>query len=352
MSATARTLYAELREQALIVAASSPLGERPGSVVRKLNKGRSYVYFQTRDLDGRLRQHYLGAADAPATDALVARLLGGNAELADEAARLNQVRAAFVAAGGTMLPAATFRVLQAFTQAGVLSPGAGHAVLVGTNAFQCLGNLLGVRWQSGLQTQDIDVAAEGGGAVEVAVPRPDAPAPELLERLAMGFLPVPPLDPRSPSTSYFIRGNELRVDLLTPLIGRARGPRYVPALGAHASPVRHLDFLLVEPIVALAIGPRDLAVIQVPDPARFALHKLMVSVLRPAVFSTKADKDRQQAMQMLSALVENAPDDISTVWNDLRARGSGWTKKVERALAVCRRTDAALVDEVVELLEA
>jgi hypothetical protein len=351
MTPTARTLYAELREQALIVASATPLGERAGSVVRKVNKGRTYVYFQTRALDGRLRQHYLGPEGEPTTDALVARLTVEDDARVDEVARLNQLRAAFVAAGGSTLTSSTFRVLQAFAQAGVLSPGIGHAVLVGTHAFQCLGNLLGVRWATAQHTQDIDVAAEVDDGVELAVTRPKAPAPEVLERLAMGFLPVPPLDPRSPSTSYFIRGHELRVDLLTPLVGRAEAPPFVPAFGAPASPVRHLDFLLVESIVALAIGPRDLAVIQVPAPARFALHKLLVSTLRPAVFATKAEKDRQQAMQLFAALVDSAPDDVTTSWADLRSRGTGWTKKAERALAICRRTDAVLVDEVVSLLD-
>jgi hypothetical protein len=350
MTATARTLYAELREQALVVAASAPLGERAGSVVRKLNKGRSYLYFQTRGLDGRLRQQYLGAADEPVTDALVARLTADDHARGDEATRLNQLRAAFIAAGGVPLNAPTFRVVQAFAQAGVLSPGVGHAVLVGTNAFQCLGNLLGVRWQTALQTQDIDVAADVDDGVELAVTRPEAAAPDVLERLAMGFLPVPPLDPRAPSTSYFIRGHELRVDLLTPLLGRESKPQFVPALGAPASPVRHLDFVLVDPVVALAIGSRDLAVIQVPAPARFALHKLMVSTLRPAVFATKADKDRQQAMQLLHALVDNAPDDIAAAWTDLQGRGPGWKKKVERALGVCRRADPALIDALMPLL--
>jgi len=205
------------------------------------------------------------------------------------------------------------------------------------------------RHRHGAHPRAVDGADVDDG-VELAVTRPEAPAPDVLERLAMGFLPVPPLDPRAPSTSYFIRGHELRVDLLTPLLGRESKPQFVPALGAPASPVRHLDFVLVDPVVALAIGPRDLAVIQVPAPARFALHKLMVSTLRPAVFATKADKDRQQAMQLLHALVDNAPDDIAAAWTDLQGRGPGWTKKIERALGVCRRADPALIDALRPLL--
>jgi hypothetical protein len=345
LTATARALYAELQEQALLVAATSPIGASPGSVVRKEIRGRVYLYFQVRDLDGRVRQHYLGPQNDEPTAGLVAQLEGQRRDRDADADRLDALRAAFVAAGGAALPAGPFRVIQAFAQAGLLVPGT-PGVLVGTHAFHCLGNLLGVRWPQGLHTQDVDVAAERERHVELAVAQPTLPAPDVLEQLAMGFMPVPTLDPRSPSTSYMVRGAELRVDLLTPLRGKAMGPVFVPAFGAPASPVRHLDFLLVDAIASLAIGPRGLAVVQVPHPARFALHKLMVSMLRPAVFATKAEKDRTQALLVLAALIENAPDDVTAAWTDLVGRGPGWRSKVESALGRARAQDPTLVDEV------
>ncbi len=351
LSATARALYAELQEQSLIVAATAPIGSPPGAVVQKHNRGRDYLYFQVRDLDGRTRQHYLGPKDDDATAGLVAHLHGQRPERDAGADRLNSLRAAFVASGGAALPQAPFRVIHAFAVAGVLLPGTA-GVLVGTHAFHCLGNLLGVRWPRALHTQDIDVAAEHDRHIEVAVERPFLPAPAVVERLAMGFVPVPTLDPRSPSTSYMVRGAELRVDLLTPLQGKPSGPIFVPAFGAPASPVRHLDFLLAELIPGLAIGPRGLAVLQLPDPARFALHKLMVSTLRPAAFATKADKDRTQALLVLAALVDVAPDDITRAWADLVERGTGWTSKVTRALKRSRLDAATLVDEILVLCSA
>ena len=352
LSQTARTLYAELREQALIASVTPPLGAPPGAIVRKTIKGREYLYLQLRDLDGRMRQRYLGPASDERTARMVARLAAHRGDHDGAQVQLQRLRAAFLAAGGSALAPAPFRVIQAFAHAGVLTPGApgGGAVLIGTHAFQCLGNVLGVRWQAALNTQDVDLAAEVDQDIELAVARPDLPAGDVLTRLEMGFLPVPTLDPRSPSTSYFVRGQELRVDLLTPMTGRASGPRFVPAFGAAAAPVRHLDFLLVEPIAVLALSTRDLAVVQVPDPARFGLHKLMVSVLRPAVFATKADKDRLQAMQVLRALLDSAPDELPRAWRELVERGSGWTRKVHQALKACRRLDEELVAELLPLL--
>lgn len=336
LTPTARALFAELQEQALIVSASAPVGAPPGSVVQKRVRGREYLYFQVRDLDGRVRQHYLGPKDDDATAGLVAQLEGQRRDRDVDAARLDALRAAFLAAGGAGLPAGPFRVIQAFALAGRLSPGSG-GVLVGTHAFQCLGPMLGVRWPQGLQTQDVDVAADRAPHIELAVERPSQPARDVLEGLAMGFMPVPTLDPRSPSTSYMVRGAELRVDLLTPLVGKPGGPVFVPAFGAPASPVRHLDFLLAEGVTSLALGPRGLAVVQLPAPARFALHKLI---------ATKAEKDRQQALLVLAALVDVAPDDVGRAWADVAARGPGWTSKVTAALDRAGPAHGDVVDAV------
>lgn len=349
LSSTARALYAELQEQAVVVAVTQPLGAPPGVVVEKKNRSRDYLYFQVRDLDGRTRQHYLGPKDDDATAGLVAQLEGLRRDRDEDARRLDALRGAFVAAGGMALSTGPFRVIQGFALAGVLAPGSG-GVLVGTHAFQCLGNMLGVRWPEAMHTNDVDLAAEAARHIELAIERPDLPATDILERLAMGFMPVPTLDPRSPSTSYMVRGAELRVDLLTPLHGQPSGPVFVPAFGAAASPAPHLDFLLVDPIPGLTLGPRGLAVVQVPDPARFALHKLMVSTLRPAVFATRAAKDRSQALLVLSALLDSTPDDVTRAWADLVPRGSDWTKKVTSALDRARDTDRDLVDAIDDLL--
>lgn len=67
---------------------------------------------------------------------------------------------------------------------------------VGTHAFIVLGSLLGVRWATSLRTQDVDIA----------VPGINADLPSALDSLEMGFLPVSGLDPKSPTTSFKVRG--------------------------------------------------------------------------------------------------------------------------------------------------
>lgn len=340
LSLTARTLYAELRELALAIGATENIGALPGSIVRKILRDKVYLYHQYRDLSGVTRQTYLGPDDA-ATGALIARLDAHRETRAADLQRLDELRAAFLATGGTAMLHGPFRVLRAFADAGVMRPGAGHALLVGTHAFLAIGNLLGVRWAGQMMTQDIDVAA--GCDIDIAVPRPGTAAPDVLDALGMGFIPVPSLDARAPSTSFRVRGQELRVDLLTPLVGKDTGqPVFVPALNAPAQALRFLDYLLDTPIPAPVFSSTGLVLVNVPRPARFALHKLIVSESRGEAFATKAEKDRQQATQVLEVLMEESPDALAAARAALMMRGKGWTDRFNRAVKKIARDYPAL----------
>lgn len=347
LTLTARTLYAELREQALVVGATDAIGPLPGTVVRKTLKGGTYLYYQYRDLDGRTRQAYLGRDNADTT--ALAESLSLRAENREvDLARLNELRAAFVGAGGAAMEHAPLRVLQAFADAGALRPGRGCAVLVGTHAFNVLANQLGVRWPAMMQTQDIDLAGETD--VDLAVQKPNTSAPDVLTQLDMGFIPVPSLDAREASTSFRIRGHEMRVDLLAPLVGKPKqGGIFVPALNAQAQPLRFLDYLLDDVVPVVIVGRKAQVLANVPSPARFALHKLLVSEVRGAAFATKAEKDRRQATQILEVLLDEMPDDVAQAKEDLVSRGRGWSDKLVRALQKVGRTAPEVAEWVVGL---
>jgi hypothetical protein len=321
-------------ELALIDADQGLLAHLPGSVVRKHIRGSTYVYFQHRTLDGRTRQIYLGP-DTDSTRERAEHLQELAAQRTAHRRTLQEVAAAFLSAGGRHIDHAPMRVLRAFADAGVLRPGSAHPVLIGTHAFAALGNVLGVRWASQMQTQDMDLAA--GLDVDLAIPRRMPAVGSVLERLDMGFIPVPALDPRAASTSFRVRGQSLRVDLLTPLSGRQpSGNRFVPALGAAAQPLRFLDYLIEAPIPAVILGQRDLVLMNIPDPARFAWHKLLVAEERPLAMAAKRAKDRAQAAQLLQVLMEEAPDQLTRARNELEARGPGWTRRLKNAMAQCK----------------
>jgi hypothetical protein len=176
------------------------------------------------------------------------------------------------------------RVLSALAAAAVFRLG---GVLVGTHAFVVLGNMLGVRWPGGgARTEDVDTA--GDRRLAVAIPDLGADIPSVLASLEMGFLPVPGLSPKEPSTSFKVRGRALRVDLLTPAIGRPRGPVRIHRFGAAAEPMPHLDVLLADFQSAAVIDGGGILV-NVPSPCALRAARAHGVALAP-----RSDADEEQ----------------------------------------------------------
>jgi hypothetical protein len=183
-------------------------------------------------------------------------------------------------------------------------------ILVGTHAFVAYGNMLGVRFdQQTLRTQDVDLVQDR--AIGIALSEETAPVQveRTLTGSGLGFFPVPSLDPRQASTSFKIRGREMRVDFLTTLLGReSADPVFLPSLGVSAHPLRFLDYLIEQPAQAVLVaGPGVL--VNVPDPARFAFFELSEQ--------TKAVKDLRQAGDLLEVLLEDRPGDVLIAWEAL-----------------------------------
>ncbi len=324
-----QTLYAELLEHLLGLEAQRSVGSLAGSFTSKQVKGETYVYYQGSFPGGKTRQFYLGRK-SPGLARLAARFAREHASFADDFARVARIAAQLRAGGAGTTDAASARVLSGLADAGVFSGG---GVLVGTHAFTTIGNLLGVRWASGsLRTQDVDVGGSRELDVDVAVPDVQIDLPAALENLEMGFLPVPALNPRDPCTSFKVRGQALRVDLLCPKRGYAEAPVFIPRWNAAAQPLAYLEFLLESPERAVIVA-NTAALVNVPTPARFALHKLLVAQLRPAAFAAKADKDVLQAVQLLEVLAEERPGDIALAWTALESLGPTVMKKVRRGLS-------------------
>lgn len=334
-----QTIYAELLEQLAAYEASRTIGHTPGSFVTKMVKGKEYYYFQHLAPGGARRQTYLGPRDA-ALDELATRFAEGRANIADDRRSIERLAALLRAGGAMITDAPSARVLRALADAGVFHAG---GVLVGTHAFIVLGNLLGVRWDSSLRTQDVDIAIDR--RLDVAVPGIEADLPSALDSLEMGFLPVPGLDPRSPTTSFKVRGQSLRVDLLTPVVRAQSRPVRIPRFAAAAQPLKYLDYLTEAPLRAAVIDGGVVAV-NVPDAARFALHKLLIAGERPAGMHAKTQKDLAQAAQVLEVLNAERPGDIALAWEALVARAKSWAARVSRSAKALDRISPAAAESV------
>jgi hypothetical protein len=298
------TMYAELLDQALAHERAAGLeGAIPGGLVEKQVRGRTYLYWQVRG-GGHTLQRYLGP-DTPALREDVRHTLARRRDLAADREMLARLAAMVAQGGGLREDPGPAEVLCLLADLGLFRRG---AVVVGTQAYRTFGNVLGVRLPAqALRTQDIDIAQARAISIAAAA----EPAPELEGRLAvLGLLPVPGLDPRRPSTSFSVRGRELRVDFLTPArSAREEAPVRLPSLGVAAQPLRLLEYLIEAPIPAVMLARRP-ALLRVPRPARFALHKLWTAAQRPVSEQAKAQKDRRQAESLLEVLAADRPDDL------------------------------------------
>lgn len=341
-----QTLYAELLERAVALEARRSIGSVPGCFVTKEVKGEPYCYFQLSDPGGAKRQIYLGRKDA-VLERIAARHRTERGDRAADEVSIQRLCTLLRAGGALVTDAVSARVLRALADAGVFRL---DGVLVGTHAFVVLGNVLGVRWSGAwLRTQDIDIAAEA--SMSVAVSEATGDVPEVLEALEMGFLPVPQLDPRRPSTSFKVRGQGLRLDLVTPAPHpRRTQPVAIPRLKTSAQPLPFLDFLIQRPLRAAVVDGGGILV-NVPEPARFAFHKLIVAGERDASLHVKRDKDLHQAGQVLAILLEERRDDVRQAWAEIHRRGRGWIRRVRAGLESLERCSPPVGSAVLGLVE-
>jgi hypothetical protein len=327
-----QTLYAELLEQLTALETRRSIGRVPGCFVTKIVKDETYYYFQYSDPGGALRQRYVGKR-TPVLDKVIARFQDEKKHSEADVAHIQRLCAQLRAGNALVTDAAPGRVLKAFAESGVFHLG---GVLVGTHAFTVLGNLLGVRWtHQAIKTQDIDIA--GASRLEIAVPDIQADVPKTLESLEMGFLPVPALNRKHPSTSFKVRGMALRVDILTPSRKSAEhSPLMLSRFNVAAQPLPYLDYLIADYTPGALINGGGVLV-NAPNPARFAFHKLIVSQARDIATQSKTDKDLGQAAQIFSVLAENRPGDLTLAWEDLEHRGESWIKRIAAAMQVLAR---------------
>jgi len=304
LSVQVQTIFAEVVERVAARESGRSIAHLSGFFSKKVVRDSPYWYFKA-SLPGRgQHEYYLGKETAALRRLIEAHKEGRPAKEVEEG-DIARLCAMLRAAGANCLDAAAARVLGALADSGLFRLG---GVLVGTYAFLVLGNVLGVRWGASARTEDIDIAATTG--LTVALPPLETNVSSLLEDLAMGFLPVPGLDPRESSTSYKVRGKALRVDFLTPAKGKKRDkPIAIPRFGISAAPLEMLDYLIEAPVASVAING-GATYVNVPDAARFALHKFVIADRRPLSQSSKAVKDREQATSLLDQLELDRPGDI------------------------------------------
>lgn len=285
----------------------------PGALVQEPRRGgKPFIYWHRYTSDGKLEKQYIGplggSEEEKAIQQVQELLL-----LRDTSKKLRKL-------GFAAVDNSTALTLAVLYNAGVFDRG---AVLVGTHAYGALLNSLGTRVIPSPLTEDVDIATR----LELAA-MPNQSLLDILKETGLPFVEVPSLKRMEPPTSFKVRGQKLKVDLLVPAKGEPYRSVAVPALGAHAIGLPYLDYLLHEPMQSIVVGKDRLVPVALPQPGRYCVHKLAVSALR-APGSSKTEKDVLQAAVLVAVLaatrefeLEEATDEASRTLRQKARRGA------------------------------
>ncbi|MCG7629314.1 hypothetical protein MHM88_16000 [Epibacterium sp. MM17-32] len=310
------------------------VSEIRGTPTKVLRNGRSYWYDSYR-IGSDVKKRYIGEDSAE----LRARLDRHEALKAQQdTRRRNRTRLVRLlrAEGFLGLDAATGSLLAALAKSGVFRLG---GTIVGTHAFRLYEGELGLRFGTDMaaQTDDIDVASFS----RLSLALEDIAAPPLEQVFRdFSFAPQPSLQAGRSWRWKQTRGDTL-VEFLTPAFGEDESLRPLPALGVDAQGLHHLNYLIADPIRA-AITYRSGVLVQIPQPERFAIHKLIVAERRTAADALKAEKDRRQAAFLIAALAEDRPDELHGAYADALERGPKWRARIAASLDRMPQTKARI----------
>lgn len=312
---SAQTAYAELAEQTRAFELTNALAGLVGSFQKLTRRGQDYWYFAYRDLDRKVRMAYIGPDDERVR-ALVRRF----AQVRRDKPLAPQAQAA-LALGCAPTAPKHFRIVKRLSEYGFFRAG---GVLIGTHAFIALGNLLGVRWDNGATTLDVDFA-HAGRNVSVALPadlRIDVHG--ALESLEMGLLPIMQFDGKVGAQYRNPGDQELRLDFVTSASRRGKTV-VMPDLNLALEPLKFMEFSLQGTTQGCLISRTGACTVNLPAPERYAVHKLIVYGERPVAERAKATKDLLQAASLANYFAQSGQTNaFNTAWRDALGRGKGW----------------------------
>lgn len=316
---TVQTLYAELIQ--LCHAGAGPTG----SFYERNIKGISYLYLKAKT--GSYRQDfYIGPTGAEHVEASRALISRANAALPGRKKIVQMLRKADLRG-----PLPDFaNLIGALKWNGIMQ----HCVLVGTHAYACYPPLVGYLLDDGaMGTDDADIATLNLGLATRRFDKASSMSfEEILKSVDPTYRAIPGLDRKS-LPSRFRSNSGFFIDLLTQTQKRGEPETLpLPSLRAGATPLQHLAWLIENPAsVVILAGAGHL--VHVPQPARFAVHKLILAQKRSPIDRLKRQKDLKQAECLIAALKTSDPEAIIDAYEDACAQGkAGWADPIHKSL--------------------
>ncbi|MDM0085533.1 GSU2403 family nucleotidyltransferase fold protein [Variovorax sp. J31P179] len=315
-----------------------------GSFNKKEIKGIQYWYWQFRDLEGKLKQVYLDPVDERLSE-LIRLRSEGKAPGHDSLARLSL---ACTSLGCMTVMPQHFKVIHRLAEHGFFNAG---GVLIGTHAFIAMGNMLGVRWNGGWRTNDIDFAHAGKNVSLALATNAEANVHDAITSLEMGLLPANSITTGQGATYLNSKSGDLRIDLLT-VAGRNDAIYRHEPLNVNLQPLKFMEFSPEKTTQTAVISGENALVVNIPSPLRYALHKLVVMAEREEQFRTKIAKDAGQVAALVSYALERSPYALQGAAEDIMARGKGWRSRIAegtKILATYHPSIAANLSSVLKL---
>lgn len=321
LSLGAQTSYAELLDMARSVEQEKFSWLR-GSFHRRQIKGKTYVYFNFRDADGHGCSVYVGP-ESERVQRLIDEFKQG--QVAERLTKLTQRAQACMALGCSGLTTKHFRFIRKLAGYGFFRGG---GVLVGTHAFVAMGDMLGLRWTDGGSAMCADFA-RGEPHISIALSGVlDIPADDAITSLEAGLLPIRAFGGGIKRRHY--DASELRAQIVMPS-GEPDGVSQASPAGIELEPVRFVDLLLKDLSNGAAFAKSGACMVNLPDPARFAVHNLMV-------YGDESMPKRLTSISLLdqaAALIEWHMDQqriaqFREVWREALAHGPVWRESAER----------------------
>jgi hypothetical protein len=305
------TLYADLLQSVEMV------DTQPGSIATKTVKKKKYIYVTRKDGSARLEK-YLGPADEPLVQEEVERVKN-----AAERAKALKNTVTMLKQGRLPAPSLVLgRILEVVSNAGLFKRG---MTLVGTAAYQTYAGVLGYYLPTATYaTNDADLSV-----AEFSPSDHEEDIESILKRADPTFKPVWNMEDKLPKA--FRASNGFTVDLLTSY-GRGRqSPVLIESLRCAAVPLSFQEFPAEETLETVALYGSGILV-RVPNPVRFAVHKLIVAQRRKQTQKGKKQKDLKQARELIDIFLETDDAALQDALDEARDRGKAWKAAINASL--------------------
>lgn len=342
-----RTMVAELQQRTFDDDWSEDFPPTGRFVPVKVDQ-RTYFYFDQPDGKGGQKRRYVGPAD---DQDIAVRVSQQKEQKADYKGRRKLVSTLTREAGLIAPDRQTGEVVDALARGGLFRL---RGVLVGTVAFQSYSTYLGVRLpMAAILTGDADLAQDYAISAEVGDSLP--PILDLLKAVDSTFRAIPHVS-GSQRSHAFRNTDGYRVEFLTTNRGSeeyADEPARMPALGgAAAEPLRFMDFLIRDPVRSILLHASGISVV-VPDPARYAVHKLIIAGRRQhnAGGKAKSEKDLIQAGMLFDILPRTGGGGgLSEVLEEAWERGPAWKTALSEGVAAMPQQYSSAVNRMFGIL--